>query len=515
MMAKHVACMLSMGVITTLGLGAATTEPVNVDGGSIAGVVDDGVRVYRGIPYAAPPVGPLRWKEPQPLVGWSGVRDASEFGPRCVQTPYPEGSIYTMPDGSMSEDCLTLNVWTTASPGTRQPVMVWIHGGALTRGWGGTDTYDGAALARKGVVLVTINYRLNVFGYFAHPELTAESLHRSSGNYGVLDQVAALQWVQRNIGAFGGDAASVTIFGESAGAWSVNVLQASPLATGLFVRAIGESGGRFYSTPDLRRDQGRFLSQESVGVNLAKALGAESLAELRKLPAERLAGAQNFRAMENVDGWVLPEPVGAIFAAGRQNKVPVLVGSNANEMTTLTPPASIPTTIEAHRERVARQYGERSAEYDRVYPVTRAADIAGAVLGAGRDTTFTLEMRTWARRVTTSGQKAFLYQFSHVPPLPDTNGRLGAYHASEIQYVFDNVGSRPWSTDADRALADTMSSYWVNFAKTGDPNGAGLPLWPPYEEADEPYQVLGDRVSTGHHLLEPQLNFLEGLQTRR
>jgi para-nitrobenzyl esterase len=472
------------------------------------------VRVYRGIHYAEPPVGPLRWAPPRPLLSWDG-RDADAFGARCPQTPYPAGSIYTMPDGPMSEDCLTLNVWTAAEPGERRPVMVWIHGGALIRGWSGLDTYEGSALARRGVVVVSINYRLNVFGYFAHPELTAESDHGSSGNYGVLDQIAALQWVQRNIAAFGGDPARVTVFGESAGSWSVNVLQASPLAAGLFSRAIGQSGGRFYATPDLTQDRGRFRSQEAIGLQFAHDLGARSLAELRALPAERLVQASAaFRAMENVDGWVLPDTVGAIFAARRHRHMPVLVGSNADEMTTLPMFAPVPPTLDEYRQRVARQYGDLAAEYERAYPVNGEKDMAAAVFAAARDTTFTLEMRTWARRVTEAGQKAYLYQFTRTPPLPDTNGRLGAYHASEIQYVFTTVQDRPWATETDRALAETMSRYWVNFATTGDPNGAGLPDWPAYDAANEPYQELGDTVSTKHHLLKAQLDFLEKFQTR-
>jgi para-nitrobenzyl esterase len=504
---------MSVTVGGTFVLSGASPDPVQVDGGRIAGTVENGVRVYRGIPYAAPPVGPLRWKPPQPAAAWTGVRDASRFGPRCVQTPYPPGSIYAMPSGPMSEDCLTLNVWTAAAPAEQRPVMVWIHGGALTRGWSGTDTYDGAALANKGVVVVTINYRLNVFGYLAHPALTAESPHHASGNYGVLDQIAALQWVQRNIAAFGGDPRQVTIFGESAGSWSVNVLQASPLATGLFVRAIGESGARFASTPDLHETRGREMSAESVGLELARAVHADSLAALRAVPAETLVAVPGLRTSENVDGWVLPADIRTIFADGRHSHVPVLIGSNGNEMTTLTPPASIPTTIEAYRRRIARQYGAHADDFDAVYPVTSPADIAGAVLASGRDTTFTLEMRTWARMVTAGGSPAYLYQFTHVPPLP-AGTALGAYHASEIAYAFDNVGLRPWATPLDRRLADTMSSYWVNFAKTGDPNGPGLPHWEPYETANEPYLEFGDRVTTQQHLLRAQLDFLERMRDR-
>jgi para-nitrobenzyl esterase len=503
-MLRHViAC---AGIVVASVILVAAPDTIAVDGGQIAGTSSDGVRVYKGIPFAAPPVGELRWKAPAPVVAWTGVKKADTFGPQCTQQPYPASSPYATAPAPTSEDCLYLNVWSAAGAGDKRPVMVWIHGGAWTRGSGATPTYDGAALAKKGVVVVTTNYRLGAFGFLAHPELTAESAQHSSGNYAILDHVAALRWVQKHIAAFGGNPANVTIFGESAGSWSVNVVQATPLANGLFHRAIGESGAQFARTP-------RLADAEQNGVALAKAVGADSLKALRAVPAETILGVQAFRPGANVDGWVLPVDVRSIFAQKKQNDVPVLIGSNANEWTTLSSPAQFPKTLDDFHTRMAAQFPDLLAELDAVYPVRTAADIAGAMLGLGRDQTFTLEMRTWARLVAAGGRKAFLYQFTRVPPGPDP--RLGAYHASEIVYAFNNVGTRAWATDADRRLADQMSSYWVNFATTGDPNGNGLPAWTPYDPSAEPYLDLGDAVQVRNHLLKAQLDFLEQAQQRR
>ncbi len=485
---------------------AAAPETITVDGGQISGTASDGVRVFKGIPFAAPPVGDLRWRAPQPVVAWSGVKNADTFGPQCVQQPYPAGSPYAMAPAPMGEDCLYLNVWSAAGAGDKRPVMVWIHGGAWTRGSGSTPTYDGAALAKKGVVVVTANYRLGPFGFLAHPELTAESPQHSSGNYAILDHVAALKWVQKNIAAFGGDPGRVTIFGESAGSWSVNVVQATPLAKGLFHRAIGESGGQFARNT-------RLADAEKGGLALATAVGADSLKALRAVPAETLLAVQSFRTGVNVDGWVLPDEVRTIFAQKKQSDVPVLVGSNANEWTTLSSPAQFPKTLDDFHKRIDAQFPGLAKEFDAVYPVKTDADIADAMLGLGRDQTFTLEMRTWARLVSAGGRQAFLYQFTHVPPGP--NPRWGAYHASEIAYAFNNVGSRPWALATDRQLADQMSGYWVNFATSGDPDGKGLPKWTPYDAAAEPYLDLGDAVTLKNHLLKAQLDFLERSQQRR
>jgi para-nitrobenzyl esterase len=502
-MVRHI---IGIGIAAAIATQAPAPAAVTVDGGQIAGTSADGVRVFKGIPFAAPPVGELRWKAPQPIVAWSGVKPADAFGPQCMQQPYPANSPYASAPSPTSEDCLYLNVWTAAGTGDKRPVMVWIHGGAWTRGSGATPTYDGAALARKGVVVVTTNYRLGPFGFLAHPELTAESAHHSSGNYAILDHIAALTWVQKNIAAFGGNPANVTIFGESAGSWSVNVVQATPLAKGLFHRAIGESGAQFARTA-------RLTDAEKGGVALAAAVGADSLKALRGVPADKILAVQSFRSGVSVDGWVLPEDVRSLFTQKKQNDVPVLIGSNANEWTTLSNPAQFPKTLDEFHTRMAAQFPGLAAELNAVYPVKTDTDIAGAMLGLGRDQTFTLEMRTWARMVVAGGRKAFLYQFTRVPPGP--NPAWGAYHASEIAYAFNNLSSRPWATDVDKRLADQMSSYWVNFAAAGDPNGTGLPAWAPYDAATEPYLDLGDAVQVRNHLLKAQLDFLEQARQRR
>ncbi len=500
---------------------SAGEDSVKIDGGLISGVNADGVRSFKGVPFAAPPVGDLRWKPPQPVAPWQGVRQCDAFGPECPQAPYPAGSMYAQPPQKQSEDCLYLNVWTTAKAGEKRPVMVWIHGGALTRGSGSNRTYNGAALAKKGVVLVTVNYRLGPLGYLAHPELSAESPQHSSGNYGVLDQIAALKWVQRNIAAFGGDAKNVTIFGESAGSWSVNVLVATPLAKGLFHRAIGESGGTFGPMTFLKEDRARLTAAEKMGEAFAKAAAADSIKALRAVPVEKIVDLFNndsegkkFRTAPNVDGWVLPDEVRNIFAQGKQNDVPIIVGSNANEMTTLTVPATVPKTMDEYRKRIEPMYGEAIRDFDALYPVKSDADVPAAYLGSLRDVTFTLPMRTWARMTATGKSKAYLYFFTHVAPNPNSK-YLGAYHASEIAYVFDNLN--PQNTllqELDHKLAGTISAYWVNFAKTGDPNAKGLPKWIPYNAKEEPYLELGDAVQMRNHLLKEQLDFLEQFQKR-
>jgi para-nitrobenzyl esterase len=420
-----------------------------------------------------------------------------------MQVPYPEGSPYRMADEPVSEDCLYLNIWTGAqSASERRPVMVWIHGGALTRGSGSLGVYDGEALAQRGVVLVTVNYRLGLLGFLAHPELSKESARHVSGNYGILDQIAALEWVRRNIAGFGGDPTRVTVFGESAGSWSVNALVASPLAKGLFQRAIGESGALFASLPKL-------ADAEKSGERTATQLGAASIAELRAKPATDLIKTGNDQARPNVDGWMLPDQVMAIFSQGRQNDVPVLMGSNADEGTAFTPPG---IKVEGYKTLAAIRFGARADEFLRLYPAATEQEAHASAAAAIRDQTFGWEMRTWARMQTNTGKsKAYVYYFNHVPPGP-AGAALGAYHASEIRYVFHNLQS---AQEADRKLADAMSAYWVNFAISGDPNGKDLPEWPPYSAKADLALGLGDRIAAIELPHKAALDFLDGVLTKQ
>ncbi|MFN7928471.1 MAG: carboxylesterase family protein [Blastocatellia bacterium] len=436
--------LLAVAAVLTFSCFAwATNDTVKVEGGLISGVTVDGVRSYKGIPFAAPPIGEWRWKPPQPVAPWQGVRACDAFGPECPQSPWPAGSVYAAYDPTpppQSEDCLNLNVWTAAKPNEKRPVMVWIHGGSLTRGSGAQPIYDGTALAKKGVVLVTINYRLGPLGFLAHPELTAESPQHSSGNYGLLDQLAALKWVQKNIAAFGGDPTRVTIFGESAGSFSVNALVASPLAKGLFVRAIGQSGASFIT----RLPQTRLNDAEKSGAAFVKAAGADSIKAMRAMTAEKLIEffdknpeGKKFTAAGIVDGWFLPDEIRNLFAQGKHNDVSVLVGSNADEATAFFPQMMLPKTIAAYRKLAEMQYGALFKEFDTLYPVKTEADIAAAYLGSLSDSIMALNMRAWAQMTVKGRSKAWLYYFSHVPPHPN---RFGAYHAG--MYAFDNLAQQ-------------------------------------------------------------------------
>ena len=517
---------LALVLVCLPGTGAAPAagqdagRVVTVEGGQLAGApspLGEGVTVYRGVPFAAPPVAELRWRPPEPPAAWEGVRDATEAAPACMQNPLPAAvrTFYDAGVDRMDEDCLYLNVWTAAGPDDRVPVLVWIHGGGLSIGNGADITYDGTRLAQRGVVLVTINYRLGAFGYLAHPLLSAESGHGASGNYGLLDQVAALGWVQRNIAAFGGDRSRVTIFGESAGSWSVNQLMATPLARGLFHAAIGESGGGFGS----RGGAAPRAEIEAVGERFVEALlgdgAAPSLEAMRAASADAVQGVAPdlVRSTANVDGWVFADTVHDIFAAGRQHDVPVIVGSNADEMTMLGGAAGA-ETLEQYRETIRNEYGEHADALLETFPASTDEEAQRARIASGTDATFGWEMRTWARMMETVSSPAYLYFFSRVPPAPDAD-RYGAYHTAEIPYVFDNFGVSPHPyanrdySDTDRRLSDILASYWVNMAATGDPNGEGLPEWPAYEpEADAALHV-GDTITVEQGIRRDRLDFFD------
>jgi len=507
-----IACLCAMTAF------AADLDAINVDGGLISGTVDDGINTYKGIPFAAPPVGDLRWKAPQPVEDWDGVRDCTEYSSDCPHPSYPEGSLYARDPHPQSEDCLYLNVWSEANADEKRPVMVWIHGGGFTRGAGSNSAYDGKQLAKKGVVLVTINYRLGVYGFLAHPELTAESEHDSSGNYGALDMVAALEWVQRNIEKFGGDPDRVTIFGESAGSWAVNLMVATPLAKGLFHRAIGQSGGAFGPMTHLSKGD---ASAETIGVAFGKAAGADTLADMRALSSDHLLDVfsndpqgKKFRSRGVVDGYLLTASVYDTFAQGKHNDVPAILGSNRDEAAAFMAPGMLPKTIEAYEKQMRKRYGDDFDAFAKVYPVDDSAEIRDAVIQSGSDSSFGISMRTWARMMGKGDSDAYLYYFTRVPQIPNKEF-YGAFHAAEILYAFDNLGTRERVYDEiDHSLAETMSDYWVNFATTGNPNGKGLPEWTPYTIDTECYMELGDEPAPGQNLRTEQLDFHE-MRARR
>ncbi|MCW9708045.1 carboxylesterase/lipase family protein [Fodinibius salsisoli] len=480
------------------GVADAQPDTLRIDTGLVTGVSESGstVHAYKGIPYAAPPVGDLRWQPPQPPTTWEGVYHATDFASTCMQKHPPKGSFYQVeffqePE-PMSEDCLYLNVWTGAeSAENLRPVMMWIHGGAFSQGSGSMPTFNGNAFAKSGVVLVTLNYRLGIFGLLAHPQLTAESEHNSSGNYGLLDQVAALQWIQQNIDAFGGNPNNVTVFGQSSGAGSINKLMASPLTKGLFDRAILQSGSAYTFGKTQALEQA-----EQNGETVTKLLGTSSIEGLRSWPASKLLDkTSQFSFRPSIDGWFLPDEVYSIFEEGRQHDIPILAGSNADEGTTLRGPkldAKIFTNI------IHQTYGEDAKNFLALYPHQTDQQARNSFNKGWRDE-MAWGAHTLARIHTKQhSQKAWLYYFSNVPPGRNSQ-RYGAFHSAEIAYVFNTLTAvdRPWQKQ-DHQLADLMRSYWVNFASEGNPNSKQLPKWPPYDARERKVLELGNTI-------EPQI----------
>jgi para-nitrobenzyl esterase len=501
----------------SLSMNADPVE-VAVQQGILVGDIQSQIAAFKGIPFATPPVGSRRWKDPESPASWNGKRYATSFSPTCAQLPYPDGSMFTRPSEATSEDCLYLNVWSGNIESEKQAaVMVWIHGGALTRGSGSSSIYDGTELAKKGVVLVTINYRLGPFGYLAHPELSKESKAKSSGNYGTLDQIAALKWVQDNISQFGGDPGNVTIFGESAGSWSVNHLTASPLAAGLFQKAIGESGAKFDPMPMLSEDAYEITSAETTGQRFAKHIGAANLKEMRETTAAGvLEGFATFRArgfsQPNVDGWVFPDHIANIYRAGKQNDVALIVGSNADEGTNLMPP---PKDKDQARRQFQQFGGDQAGLLIEVYEFDK--DFKDATYGMFRDFIFTWNMTEWARLSSEKNPNTRLYFFSFVPPSP-MEGKLGAYHAAEIRYVFNNEAitfDGTAATGEEKLLGQVMSDYWVNFAKYGTPTADGGPDWPQFSRLNPRYLEITETPRTGTRLLEKKLKAVEKVMAAR
>jgi len=484
-----------VGIMTALltATSPAWAEPIHTASGLVQGVTQDGLDIYKGIPYAAPPTGNLRWRDPQAVAPWSGVLKADHFSPECMQTgAYPPDA----PAEPMSEDCLYLNIWKPLDAKAPLPVMVWIYGGALDNGSGSVPLYAGDTLAKHGVIVVTFNYRLGVFGFLAHPELSRESPHHSSGDYGLLDQIAALKWVQRNIAAFGGDPSRVTVFGQSSGSISISALTASPLAHGLFQRAIGESGGLF--EPMELEPELKLPGAEQQGRHFAERAGAASLQALRAKSAVELEKVDFGQALI-VDGYAIPRDPYLVYREGEENPVSILIGSNADEGRLFF--GGMKVTTSNYTEELGMQFPPLLVKL--LAPAPGATDLQAQAAAAqfNTDMRFRWDMWTWANLASgRDGRKVFLYQFDRVPPYPAGSryAGLGATHGMEMPYVFGHLDRQaaPW-TDADQRLSATMESYWTNFAKNGDPNAPGLPLWPVYSGTKPVVLYLDSEIATG------------------
>jgi para-nitrobenzyl esterase len=508
---------------------------VNTEYGFVKGYVSGGVANFKGVPYAAAPAGRLRWRPPEPPSPWREPLDATKFGFVCPQ----DGSRFPV-FGKMGEDCLNLNIWAPEKTGGRPyPVMVFLHGGGFTTGSGTLPPYDGTYFASQGVVLVTINYRLNALGFLALPELTSESSNRSSGNYGIMDQVFALEWIKRNIGQFGGDPACITVFGESAGGASVVALLSSPVATGLFHRAIVQSGGNLPShLRELGASNGRLESAESIGREFVRKLGFDggkgTLEKIRNLSAEQLALAWFKYVQESiagvgvtggwlfnqliVDGYILPDSPAEVFRKGRQHNVPFITGANADEGTLFqflllgTKP-----DLDRYTRYVERAFGKSKDDVLQRFNATghSVGEAACNILGAG----FFCGTRRLARGMSAIQPKTYRYLFSmppkffiyQIPGIADWKERFGCYHAAEIPYVFHFM-LLPGLEDEDRALSGQMAGYWMRFARTGDPNGDGTPRWPRYSPEDEQYLILDNPVEVGRGFEAELCDFVDELE---
>jgi len=482
----------------TMGAAPAPVDQVRIDSGLLKGAVAGGVVSFKGVPFAKPPVGELRWRAPQPVAPWAGVRAATAYGHDCMQTPFPSDAapLGTAP----SEDCLVLNVWRPArAAAARLPVMVWIYGGGYVNGGSSPAVYDGSQFAKQGVVLVSFNYRLGRFGFFAHPALTKAATTEAGGaepigNYAYMDQIAALQWVKRNIAAFGGDPGNVTVFGESAGGGSVHMLLTSPMARGLFHKAIVESGGgrNNFSVRKVREDMPGAVSGEKIGLAFAKSVGVEgegpeALAALRALPAATLDNGLNMATMGRqgdtypgpmLDGKIALEQPGDAYRAGRGAKVPVLVGANS---------ADLGFSTARTLDELYAPFGADRAAATAAYDPGGTGDLKAVGYKVGLDAAMLEPARFVAAEYAARGLPAYHYRFSYVAHVMRREWASGAPHATEIPYVFDTVAAKYGSdlTPADAAMARTANAYWANFAKTGDPNGPGLPRWPRFEAKDQ------------------------------
>jgi para-nitrobenzyl esterase len=474
-------------------VSAQTSNPLRIatDKGTVEGsfTADQKVRAFKGIPFAAPPTGALRWKPPQAAAAWKGIRSAKEFGSHCIQSASYSDMVFH--DPGPSEDCLTLNVWAPANakPGSL-PVMVWIFGGGFVAGGTSESRQDGQFLAHKDVVVVSMNYRLGIFGFFTHPQLAAESVHQAAGNYGLLDQAAAIQWVQRNIAAFGGNPSNITIFGESAGSFSVSAQMASPLTKGLLSKAIGESGGAFFSSglpfePLTICEMRDAQFAESV-------LHAHTLAQLRAISAEDLRKAATAKTTPppprfgpDIDGYFLPDSIPSIYAAGKQAHIPVIAGWNADEMRGAAVSAKTKPTPQSFSADAQKQFGENAPEFLKVYPAKNDAEALQSAGDYAGDHFIAYSTWRWLEaQVKTGHASVYRYFFTLGSPGDKYHpAAAGAFHSDDIEYVFGALDSRSganWRPE-DRRLSEQMQTYWTNFARTGSPNGIDLPKWPAYD----------------------------------
>ncbi|MEP7243313.1 MAG: carboxylesterase family protein [Gammaproteobacteria bacterium] len=510
---------IAWSALALLAAPAIAKNPVvRAPAGAVAGDARGNMLVFKGLPYALPPVGAARWKPPVALPPWSGVRDAKRFGAACVQPKSRAGSIYSDSPSAMSEDCLFLNVW---APKTARaaPVLVWIHGGSLTTGASSESLYDGTRLAERGVVVVSINYRMGALGYLAHPQLSAESSDGVSGNYGLLDQIEALRWVKHNIAAFGGDASNVTIAGESAGALSVMYLMTAPPARGLFNKAIAESA-YMISTPELKEARFGEQSAEAIGSRLAAALGAKDVAALRAIDATTLTEAavrSGYLPFGTIDGHTLPRQLVEVFDRGEQAPVPMIAGFNSGEIRSLrflVPP--VPADAATYETAIRSRYGDLADDFLKLYP---SAHLEESILAIARDALYGWTAERLVAKQSALGQRAFLYFFDHSYPTAEAAG-LHGFHASELPYVFGTADQTPpfWpkvpSTKTEAEMADAMIGYWTSFARSGEPRATNQPAWPAYDST-RAYMAFEDVPRPATHLLPGMYELNEQVVCRR
>lgn len=492
---------------------------ISTDQGEVKGVFNSetGIYSYKGIPFAKAPAGDLRWKAPQSVDEWEATFEATEFGAICMQGEPIPFSMWTQefiaPAGNMSEDCLNLNIWTKEGVvNSNRPIIVFIHGGGFSSGSGSVPIYNGENMAAKDVVFVTINYRVGILGFLAHPELTEESPNNVSGNYGLMDQIAALEWVQNNISNFGGDPNNVTIAGQSAGSFSVNYLVASPLASGLFQRAIAESGAALLPAARLTMDN-TLSSAEERGLDADSSLGVSGVSELRELPADSILKAQGQFGAPVIDGYVIPDQIYTLFEEGNYNDVPLLTGWNEDEGFSFGPPP----TAKQFRQNIQNQFGENADEVLELFPAETDSAARRSQKDLSMLNTFGLQNWKWVQMQNETGNSpVYLYHFTRDVPYTDEQQDFGAFHTGEVPYAYNTLhtSDRPWEV-VDRVLAETMSSYWVNFAEDGDPNGEGLPQWPVAKPDDYQTIFFGDSLHVEEVPMREQLELLDRIYSVR